>query len=199
MQELPLIGAPAPERADAARNRQRILSVAARLFAEQGVECTSMDAIAAAAGVGKGTLFRRFGDRTGLVIALLDDQERRFQDEILSGPPPLGPGVPAQERIQAFLDALLAKVDEQTEVLVAAESGSRPGARFRSPVYNSWHRHLTLLLHEFNPELDGEILSHVLLSPVAADLHRHMREVHGLDLERIRAAQHELLRLVFAE
>jgi AcrR family transcriptional regulator len=53
-----------------------------------------MDAVAAEAGVGKGTLFRRFGDRAGLAVALLDERERDLQAAVLSGPPPLGPGAP---------------------------------------------------------------------------------------------------------
>lgn len=199
MQDLPLIGAPAPERADAARNRQRILAAAGKLFDEQGVESTSMDAIAQAAGVGKGTLFRRFGDRAGLAIALLDEEERQFQDEILRGRPPLGPGAPAADRIEAFLDTLMVMGERRNEILCVAESGNRPGTRYRSQVYNSWHRHLTLLLSEARPDLDGEILSHVLLSTLAADLHRHIRTVHGLSLQRMRAAQRDLVRRVLAE
>lgn len=91
--ELPVIGVP-PERSDAARNRMLILAAAERLFATNGVSCTSMDAIAAEAGVGKGTLFRRFGDRGSLVFAVLDASAREFQDRFISGPPPLGPGAP---------------------------------------------------------------------------------------------------------
>src|SRR2546421_4009451 len=82
-------GRPRPERADAARNRKRILDAAERLFAEHGVTNVSMDQIAAAAKVGKGTLFRRFGDKAGLAVALLDSRERDLQAAILSGPPPL--------------------------------------------------------------------------------------------------------------
>ncbi|MDX6646530.1 MAG: hypothetical protein QOK40_2257, partial [Miltoncostaeaceae bacterium] len=85
---------PGQERADAARNRARALEAAARLFDEQGVENVSMDAIAEAACMGKGTLYRRFGDRAGLALALLDERERRLQESILRGPPPLGPGAP---------------------------------------------------------------------------------------------------------
>jgi len=48
----------------------------------------TMDAVASAAGVGKGTVFRRFGDRAGLTVALLDDYMLEFQDAFLSGPPP---------------------------------------------------------------------------------------------------------------
>ena len=95
--DLPVLGAPV-ERADAARNRQRIIVAAERLFARDGVACTSMDAIAAEAQVGKGTLFRRFGDRASLALALLDSSERVFQDAFIRGPAPLGPGAPPCER-----------------------------------------------------------------------------------------------------
>src|SRR4051812_6991170 len=89
--ELPVLGAPVRERADAARNRIRVLAAAETLFAERGVDAVTMDDVAAAAGVGKGTLYRRFGDKGGLAMALLDEREAELQQRILSGPPPLGP------------------------------------------------------------------------------------------------------------
>ena len=90
---LPLTTAPLPERerADARRNRERILCAAARLVDEHGIDGVSMDDVAAAAGVGKGTLYRRFGDRWTLLRALIDEPERDFQDELIRGEPPLGP------------------------------------------------------------------------------------------------------------
>ena len=72
---LPVLDEAPPVRADAERNREKVLCAAARLFAEHGVENVSMDAIAAAAGVGKGTLFRRFGDRAGLMQAVLSERD----------------------------------------------------------------------------------------------------------------------------
>src|ERR1700758_2469510 len=117
--DLPLI-APLTERADAARNRQRILVAAQTLFARDGVACTSMDAIAAEAGVGKGTLFRRFGDRASLALALLDSTAREFQDRFISGPPPLGPGAPPVERLIGFGEALLAHTAEHGNLLLGA-------------------------------------------------------------------------------
>ncbi|MCZ9343737.1 TetR/AcrR family transcriptional regulator, partial [Streptomyces sp. TRM76130] len=75
-------------RADAARNRARLLEAAARLVAEHGAAGVTMEAVAAAAQVGKGTVFRRFGDRTGLLMALMDHSEKKFQAALLSGPPP---------------------------------------------------------------------------------------------------------------
>src|SRR5579875_3571310 len=84
------------ERSDAAANRERILCAARRLLDEQGAAGLSMNTVAAAAGVGKGTIFRRFGDRDGLTEALLDVHTAELQDGFLSGPPPLGPGAPPQ-------------------------------------------------------------------------------------------------------
>ena len=95
------------ERADAARNRRRILAAAAELVAERGIDRVSMDDVARAACVGTGTLYRRFGDRAGLALALLDDHTRAFQDALIAGPAPLGPGVPAAERLHAFGDGYL--------------------------------------------------------------------------------------------
>ncbi len=60
---LPMLEPVRHERADAARNRATILSAAERLVAEHGAQQVTMDQVACAAGVGKGTLFRRFGDR----------------------------------------------------------------------------------------------------------------------------------------
>jgi AcrR family transcriptional regulator len=97
--ELPVADGDHRERADAQRNRLKVLAAAERLFACHGVENVSMDAIAAEAGVGKGTLFRRFGDRAGLALALLHEQTAALQEQIIRGPAPLGPGAPPKERL----------------------------------------------------------------------------------------------------
>ncbi|MFC6932072.1 TetR/AcrR family transcriptional regulator [Actinomadura yumaensis] len=59
-------------RADAERNQRAILLAAHRLICENDIDQVSMNDIAAEAGVGKGTLFRRFGDREGLFGALFE-------------------------------------------------------------------------------------------------------------------------------
>ena len=98
---LPLSTAAPAERGDAARNRALLLDAARKLIAERGAEAVSMDDVAAAAGVGKGTLFRRFGSRSGLMIVLLDEDEMIEQQAFMFGPPPLGPGAPPLERLLA--------------------------------------------------------------------------------------------------
>src|SRR3954465_8996531 len=140
------VGPPAApvERADAARNRKRVLDAAAALFADHGVDAVTMDDVVAAAGVGKGTLYRRFGDKSGLAAALLDERERQLQAGILSGPPPLGPDAPPAERLTAFVAAYLGFVAGNLDV-VAASQQSSAGARFHTGAHRFWRAHLTHL------------------------------------------------------
>ncbi|HEU5352897.1 MAG TPA: TetR/AcrR family transcriptional regulator [Actinocrinis sp.] len=167
---LELLRTPPPhERTDAARNRAAILAAAARLFARHGVENVSLDQIAAAAGVGKGTLFRRFGDKAGLGVALLDERERTLQEAILHGPPPLGPDAPAAERLSAFLDAYLDYLLEHVSLVRMSETAT-PGARYRIGAYRFWHRHTAILLAGLpHPDPDPDHTAHALLAALAAD------------------------------
>ncbi|MFI6496989.1 TetR/AcrR family transcriptional regulator [Nonomuraea typhae] len=186
-----LRGRPVAERADAARNREKILGAAARLFAEKGVEAVSMDAIAAEAGVGKGTLFRRFGDKSGLAAALLDRRERELQEHILSGPPPLGPGAPAAERLAAFVAAYLDYLFAHLDLVRMSETAS-PGARYRIGAYRFWHRHVAILLAGARQDADADALAHLVLAAVGGELAGVLKEEYGE--ARARRAALELAR-----
>ena len=122
---LPL-GAPRVERADAVRNRAHLLATARAMLAEQGADKLTMDALAERADLGKGTVFRRFGTRAGIFQALLDDDERGFQERVLSGPPPLGPGAPPRDRLIAYGRARIGFLLEHREIARAALDGSQP-------------------------------------------------------------------------
>ncbi|NGN65206.1 helix-turn-helix transcriptional regulator [Streptomyces sp. A7024] len=179
---------PPKERADAARNRAAVLEAAARLFAEHGVEAVSLDQVAKAAGVGKGTLFRRFGDKSGLATALLDTRERELQEAILSGPPPLGPGAPDTDRRVAFVEAYLDYLLDHLALVRMSETSS-PGARYRIGAYRFWHHHLTLLLPT---TADPQHAAHALLAPLAAE---HVTALlPELGPERLRAGLVQLAR-----
>jgi len=162
---------PRKERSDAVRNRAKILEVTARLFAERGVDQVSMDQIATEAGVGKGTLFRRFGDKAGLGVALLDSREQELQQALVSGPPPLGPGAPAGERLLAFLAAYAEFLDANLALVHMSETAS-PGARYRVGGYSRWHQHVRTLLGQARADLDTDCLAHLMLAGLAADLRR---------------------------
>lgn len=177
-----------------------MIRAAAGLFAEQGVDHVSLDAIAAKAGVGKGTIFRRFGDKAGLAVALLDERERELQERILFGPPPLGPGAadkapqPADRLrafVHAYLDYALAHLD-----LVRMSETAAPGARYRIGAYRFWHRHLALLLRAARPDHDADALAHTLLAPLAAE---HLHAMLGeLGEQRLRSATIRLVDAICA-
>jgi AcrR family transcriptional regulator len=179
MAMLPIEGQPRPERADAARNRRRVLDAARRLFEAHGVAGVTMSDVAREAGVAKGTIFHRFGDRQGLAQALIGDAERALQDAILRGPPPLGPGAPDRERLLAFLDALLTLGIEHRDLLLEIDSAG-PAARQRTGAYRAWLQHVALLL-------GGDTLTaHALLAPLAPELLFHLEEDEGRDPEALR-------------
>jgi AcrR family transcriptional regulator len=157
------------ERADAARNRVAILEAAERLVAADSAEAVTMDQVACAARVGKGTLFRHFGDRCGLMRALLDERERGFQEDFIRGAPPLGPGAPARERLVAFGERMLDHVEIQGDLLVEAEHGA-PGERLRHNVYAAYRAHLTALLGASGYVGDVGYVADVLLGALVTEL-----------------------------
>ena len=150
-----------------------------------------MDAVAEASGVGKGTLYRRFGDRQGLLLALLDEDERELQDAVLTGPPPLGPGAPAAERLSAFLDALVDLLERRGDIIRASETQA-PGARVRGGAYAAWHQHLALLLKDTGSDGDPDALAHLLLAPLAGEAWTSLRDELGLEPTRLADALREV-------
>ena len=183
--DLPLIadGPPPRERADAARNRLRILEAAAKLVDERGIEHVSMEDVACTAGVGTGTLYRRFGDRAGLALALLEEDSREFQDALISGPPPLGPGVPAVQRLQAFGPAYIDVMERHADLLVAAGAIERDG---RGP-FTLYATHLAILIAEAAPELDAPLTARWLLASLGPGHFVHARRALGWEVERLKA------------
>jgi AcrR family transcriptional regulator len=179
---LPVVGA-VPERADAARNRARILAAAEQLFDARGVDAVTMDDVVAAAGVGKGTLFRRFRDKGGLAAALLDQYETALQERLLSGPPPLGPGAAPAERLGAFVAAYLRYVDERIDLVQMSQS-SAPGARLRTGVHALWRRHIVVLLTAAGVE-SAELRADLLLAGLSAEQVRYWLRDEGRDRDRL--------------
>ncbi len=201
MEELPLIELPAEqtERADAASNRRRILAAAAELFAQRGPACVSMQEVARAAGVGMGTMYRRFGDRAGLTFALLGERHRRFQEQLLRGAPPLGPGAPPAERLRAFGRARIAMLEDAEALMLLTTSGAE-SATLRGPDA-AYRTHLALLLREAAAAPPGaasppappappvapalEYAVETLLLAFDARLHVHLRRDRGWSLAQI--------------
>jgi AcrR family transcriptional regulator len=185
--ELPLADGEQRKRADAERNREKVLAAAEKLFACRGVENVSMDAIAAEAGVGKGTIFRGFGDRAGLALALLEAHTVAMQEAMIRGPAPLGPGAPPRERLAAMARAQLALLDQHLPLMAAADAG-RAGTRFSKAPYVFLRVHATLLIRAADADADADMIADFLLAPLSAEAYHYWRAERGFDIERIAAA-----------
>lgn len=182
------------ERADAARNRAKVLDAAAGLFASRDPRAVTMDDIAKAAGVGRGTLYRRYPDTTSIALALLDEHERGLQEKLLRGEPPLGPGAPPGERLAAFYEAMVDLLDAHIDLVLGAEAG---GERLTTGAYGFWRAHVRALLAEANVP-DADVMADVLLAPLASEVYAHQRE-RGQTPERIKAALRRLALTATAE
>jgi AcrR family transcriptional regulator len=187
--ELPMAGQ-RRERADASANRRRILDAARRLVAEHGSSALTMQAVASAAGVGKATVFHRFGDRDGLTGALIDDYMREFQDAFLHGPPPLGPGAEPAERLEAFVVGLVRLQIDHLELALAAEP---PPGQALPPAYGTLLLHISTLVHQIDPNLDERILAGFILSATTPAVLDRMRSVLGADTPTLQASARALL------
>lgn len=193
-----LPGATGPaERADAARNRRRLLDAAQQLVREHGVDALTMDALAKRAGVGKGTVFRRFGNRTGLMYALLNHSETLAQEAFIFGPPPLGPGAPPVERLVAFGRARLLDIEVEGELHRAAELGS-PEQHYHSQPYRVLKTHVAILLRDAGAPGDTGLLADALLSALSAGLVLHQIRTLGYRREQIGDNWEALVRRVAA-
>ena len=192
MAELPLIESPRRERADAARNREALLEAAKRLLEWHGPEGITMDAVACEAGVGKGTLFRRFGDRASLFRALIDDRERDFQEAFIRGPAPLGPGAPVSERLTAFGHAMFQLIEDHGALLVESTPVT-PGLWYGHPVYITYRTHLVALLIELVGEQRAPYLADVLLAALDPDLVMYQRRVLGLSTDELQRGWAQLI------
>lgn len=188
---LPLADQPSQGRADAARNRTLLLKAAAQLVAELGAEHVTMEAVAAAASVGKGTVFRRFGDRAGLMLALLDHAEHEYQQSFISGPPPLGPGAPAAERLEAFGIATLRHLTAHIDLYLAAENCA--SRRFTAAPRTVRTTHVSALLREAGVTGDIELLAEGLLAYLDAALVDHLHNRRGLPIERLEDCWRDLV------
>lgn len=162
-------------RQDAARNRRAILLATEELLSRHRPDEVTIEQVAATAGVGKGTVFHRFGSRMGLMLALMQERAFELGESVRSGEPPLGPGAPPRDRLMAFLAAVVEVVGRNKGLMAAlgAEVASMPkshdGPTREHPVYQSWHSHVVALLNEADPALDAELLADLLLAGLHSD------------------------------
>lgn len=163
------------------RNRQRVLAAAEHLLREaEDPAAVTMDAVAAAAGVGKGTLFRRFGDRNGLVQALYAERA----DQLRAGLPELvASSRDPVDRVVAVLDAITVFKLEHLAVSSVLEQSGR-GSPYDNPTYAAWHALVRTQVVAARGPAHADHFAHALLAATRSDLLGHLR---GTSRSQLRA------------
>ena len=179
------------ERSDAVANRQHLLSVTRRLFAEHGPEAVSMSDVVKVAEVGRGTLYRHFPNKGELCLAVMDEELVEFQNEVLASLRALtAVSTPAMTQLDDFLDRLVQFTETYSPLLLETQ-------RFiekQEGTPKAWNRITVLGLletavsqQEIPSDLDLDYLADAILAPLNAQLFHHQRTVQGFSTERISA------------
>jgi AcrR family transcriptional regulator len=143
-----------------------------------------MDAIAEAAKVGKGTLFRRFGDRSALLLAVYDQRLGELRDAMRTSTPAAADD--PVERIATVLEAIvLFKLRNRR--LVRAVEDTRTGATnlYSSAQYREMHDLIAESLTHMGWSLDIGWTAHALLAPTRIDLIEHLATTEKMTAKRI--------------
>lgn len=171
-------------RADAARNREAVLRAAGRLFdAADDPERVSMDDIAAAAGVGKGTLFRRFGDRAGLVRALYEERAAQLHGSLTLDPGRSVAGSSVTDNVVHLMVVLL-RFKIENRALARELENMGGGSPYTNTSYGQLHARLTEMVAEARGPDTADFLAHALLAAVRSDLVEYLGDWSE---ERLRA------------
>ncbi|MCX5009829.1 TetR/AcrR family transcriptional regulator [Streptomyces sp. NBC_00555] len=174
------------ERADALRNREAVLAAADTLFAESSSpHSVSMDDIAAAAGVGKGTLFRRFGDRAGLIGAVIASRLEPLQQAVREAQDAAGSS--PRQRVLDLLDASLRFKIENRHLMSAAEDAGL-SSPYQAGHYGWWHEILRAALDQVPGVHDADFTAHALLAAIRADLVAHLIDDRKMTPDSLRAS-----------
>ena len=189
------LGSVVQERRDAAGSRRKILGAARGLFQSKGVDAVSMHEVGRVAGVGQGTLYRRFEHKGALCSALLSEQAEDFYEETWERVE--ADERPALERLAWFLDRLAGVSERNADLLGAirdAAGGERRVEMYRNPFYG-WLRATVIALlrraeegGEIRPALDLECSADTLLAALNIDLYLYQRRELGMGRGRIVAA-----------
>ncbi|AXI00252.1 TetR/AcrR family transcriptional regulator [Sporosarcina sp. PTS2304] len=179
-------------RKDALQNQQMILEAARALFNEKGVAETTMHQIAKAAGVGQGTLYRRYAHKGELCLDLILKLAKKNHDTIISylhdhHNEPIG--IRLKQTIAYSLDF----IEEQCQLLSAIKAPSCDDdvtLIYHSPLYQSTHNIFRDLLEEIPREADATPLNTIyvadlLNAAIAPNLFQFQREDRGYSKDEI--------------
>ena len=132
----------------------------------------------------------------GLLLALLGEVEADFHEAYTSGPPPLGPGAPARERLTAFGLALIKRAAADADLGAALGRQVVHQRRFASETGRVFHHHVSTLLRETGVDADPDMLAHALLAYANFETGDYLHIGCGIPDARLQATWVDLVRRV---
>ncbi|MFK7692922.1 TetR/AcrR family transcriptional regulator [Paenibacillus sp. HJGM_3] len=181
------------ERKDAAEHRALILKTAQALFREHGLEEVSMHQIAKSAGIGQGTLYRRYANKTDLCADLMQDSCTCFREQLAQALRE-AESLPVEEQLGTVLDHWMQFIDDKSEWLTAIQVNKNcdmsKSYYFHSPFYQYMHDTLQRLIRAYadregRTDLNPDFTAHVLMSAWDPSLFVLLRQ-QGYTSEQIR-------------
>ncbi|WP_162462937.1 TetR/AcrR family transcriptional regulator [Paenibacillus psychroresistens] len=181
------------ERKDSIEHRRIILQKAQLLFTEYGVDSVTMHQIAKSAGIGQGTLYRRYAHKGELCQDLMKESCDHLCDEILQYLDN-NQQQPAKERLTTLLEIFLNFIESHSHWLVSIQAPTCEGRQtlmYQSPLYSFMHNTISQLFNEVEPKVngavaDGAFRADTLIASINPELYLFMRHERGYSKEEIK-------------
>jgi AcrR family transcriptional regulator len=180
------------ERKDAIEHRRIILQMALSLFTEHGVNGVTMHQIAKSAGIGQGTLYRRYAHKGELCLDLMKDSRQNLCNDIesyLNNNKEL----PIRTRLAMALQICFDFIENHSQWLISIQALTCEGRQsliYQSPIFKFLHSTFHNLLSEASPTVsdplkDTVFMADVLINSMNPDLYLFLREGRGYTKEEI--------------
>jgi len=172
--------------------RRCILDTALRLFAEHGIENVNMHQIAQEAGVGQGTLYRRYAHIGEVCADLLHTTSEQFLFSLENAPAETAGQKPAAERLAETIGRIIEFIDDQAPLLSAINAmynGKKKFHLHNKPIFVRLHHIAAALMNEAIAAgdirtADVTLTVNSLLASLSPEQYMYHREVLGYDKKR---------------
>ncbi|KHL93786.1 hypothetical protein QW71_21825 [Paenibacillus sp. IHB B 3415] len=172
---------------------QRILEAARQLFTESGLEAVSMYGIAKRAGIGQGSLYRRFTDKGEICSALLLDSTEQFLSGMEQQLAASAGETAALAHLQSSIEQVVGFIEQYAELLNMIKSeftGKKQLTQFEHPFFLRLGRIMSELLHRASANgeiigIDPRFAATALISVLSPDLYLYEQKRNGSSKEEI--------------
>jgi len=176
-------------RADSVRNHELILCTARRLFDSHGVANVTMSAVADAAEIGKGTLYRHFPDKAELLFALIEHEARALQTEVETR---CSANQTPRDTLHWFTEQALEYALRNNSLLCEATNHSQ-AAGLSHPTRAWWRDVLIGLFRDGGANCEPAYAADTIYMMLDAQTLFFQQITLGYDLARIRSNLHALI------